>query len=71
MVWDNAPIMGILMIFVSTCIISSSIHLTIVDKLLDLRISNFKAGMDGARFTIIVFSGFKMSLIIRYRKVEY
>ena len=71
MVWNNAPIMGILMIFVSTCIISSSIHLTIVDKLLDLRISNFKAGMDGARFTIIVFSGFKMSLTIRYRKVEY
>ena len=63
--------MGILMIFVSTCIISSNIHLTSADKLLDLRRSNFKAGMDGARFTLMVVSGFNMSLTIRYRKVEY
>ena len=71
MVWNNAPIMGILIIFVSTCIISSRIHLTSADTFLDLRISNFKAGTDGARFTLIVSNGFKMSLAMRYRKVEY
>ena len=59
------------MIFVSTCIISSRLHLTSADKLLDLRRSNFKAGTDGARFTLIVSNEFKMSVAIRYRKVEY